>query len=579
MKAAATYAWSQLKGFRTFIVASILLLIGTEILGIYIPYLFGGIINTLSKTTEGIYGTALLAIGALFASHLISWLRDYVDLKKYFFSFTEKIEESSSEKLMALSPGQHMSMNSGTILETLGMGISSIRDFVVTILFNLLPNMFYVGLSLIAIALVSWQIAIAVVLLTSIYLFASIRFNKHYEPILLDLEGEHKKRGKFKSEMLRNAMSVKLSGNEDWFIENYGREIVRVNALAKSIWLKYNFGANLIGLSRIGVSAVTILLGIYLIQSGHQTVGTFVTLFAWSGGITARLGSIRSSLRDIARSLPPIQKYLELVNQEPAIKETGTRTGIPYGAISFRNVTFRYEGNAEGRGIENVSFDIEPGETVGIVGESGAGKSTVMRLLLRSWDPQSGGIYIDNIPLIDFAHSFRKDIAFVQQEGQLFDETVRFNLTLGMTSEEVADEELWNALEAAQLQKRVVGSELGLESVVGERGIKLSGGERQRLLMARAIIKKSKIIILDEATSHLDVKTEEAIFEQAIKQAAKGVTTLIVAHRFATLKSCSRILVMDDGKPVAFDTHSELYESCLIYRNLVNKQMLVTVPN
>lgn len=578
MKEAAKYAWSKLEGFRAFIIGSLILLIGSEILGIYIPYLFGTIINTLPKSTDGIYTMVAIAIGALFASYVISWVRDYIDLKKYFFKFTEKIEESSSEKLMTLSPGQHMSMNSGTVLETLGMGISAIRDFVVTILFNLLPNVFYVGLSLVAIMLVSRHIGIAVLCLSGLYLFTAQRFNKQYEPILLGLEEEQKKRGKFKSEMLRNAMSVKLSGCEDWFIESYGREIIRVNSLAQSIWLKYNFGANLIGLSRVGVTAVTLLLGIYLIETGHQTVGAFVTLFSWSGGITARLGSIRSCLRDLARSLPPIKKYLDLVNQEPEIRETGSRAKIPYGAISFRNVTFRYEGESKGRGIENVSFNIEPGETVGIVGESGAGKSTIMRLLLRSWDPQSGGIYIDSIPLTDFERGFRKDIAYVQQEGQLFDETVRFNLTLGIT-DTISDVALWQALEATELKKRIEKSELGLESIVGERGIKLSGGERQRLLMARAIIRRAKIIILDEATSHLDVKTEETIFEQAIKQAAKGVTTLIIAHRFATLKSCNRILVMDDGLLVAFDTHAKLLKSCSIYQNLVEKQMLVTRPN
>ncbi len=574
------YAWTQvMDGFKGVVILSMHLLIASELLGIYIPYVFGNIINEMSLTSDNAYSLAFLALGALVASHLVGWLRDYVDLKKYFFQFTEKIEKSSSEKLMSLSPGQHMNMNSGMILETLGTGTASLRNFIVESLFTFLPDIFYVCMNLIVIMLMSWQIGLPVIVLSAFYLIASFRLFKYHQPKLQDLETETKSGGKFRSEMLRNAMSVKLGGHEDWFVDRYEEKIVHVNKLSQSIWLKYNFTSNLIGLLRVSVRMVPVFIGIHLVTTGHESLGTLVTLFSLASGITSRLNGIKNSVRNFSRFQPAIKKYLELVNQEPAIKETGTRTEIPYGAISFRNVTFRYEGSSEGRGIENVSFDIEPGETVGIVGESGAGKSTIMRLLLRSWDPQSGGIYIDNVPLTDFAHSFRQDIAFVQQEGQLFDETVRFNLTLGMTSKEASDEELWKALEAAQLMKRVASSELGLESVVGERGIKLSGGERQRLLMARAIVKKSKIIILDEATSNLDVTTEEAIYEQAIKQAAKDVTTLITAHRFATLKSCSRILVIDDGKLVAFDTHFELMNTCRIYRKLVEGQVLKTVSN
>ncbi len=578
MKKILLHSRSMMQGFGNFLFASLSLLIVSEVLGIYIPYQFGMIINDLGLKYENAYKIALLATGAMLASHITGWVRTYIDQKNYFFRFTEKIEGFSSEKLMSLSPGQHMKMNSGTILETLGTGMASLRNFISESLFTFVPDVFYVCLNLIAMFLLSWQVGVVVALLSAGYLYASMRMYRHYQPELLNLETQQKSGGKFRSEMLRNASSVKLGGNEDWFISRYVNKIIEVNSLSRSIWIRYNLAANLIGLLRILVRMVPVFIGIHLILSGQEAVGTLVTLFSLSSGITARLAGIKNSLRNFQRFEPSIKKYLDLMNEEPAIKETGTRTDIPYGGISFQNVTFRYESNAVGRGIENVSFEIAPGKMVGIVGTSGAGKSTIMKLLLRCWDPQSGGIYIDGAPLTDFARSFRKDIAFVQQEGQLFDETVRFNLTSGMTSE-VTEDDLWLALEAAQLKERIAESEFALDSVVGERGIKLSGGERQRLLMAQAIIRKSKIIILDEATSHLDVKTEEAIFEQAIKQAAKGTTMLIVAHRFATLKSCDSIIVMHEGSVVASGTHVELYESCSIYHDLVNKQMLVTAPN
>ncbi len=570
------YAWSQVEGFHRFIIISMILLIVGEIFGIYIPYLFGTLINEIQNSGEDQVTIAVLAICATISSHVFGWIREHIDLKKYFFTFSEKIEAHASERLMSLSLGQHMNMNSGTILETVGSGVNSLKDFVMILLFNLVPHIFYVTLSLCAITLVSWKMGFIVTALSLIYIYASITFNKLYEPKLLSLETEHKSRSKFKSEMLRNIVSVKVSGQEEWFKERYNNEISRVNNLARSIWLKYNFGSNFIGLIRIGITASVLFFGIFLVKAGQETAGTFVMFFSWAGGVTARLNSIRSNMRQLARSVPPIQKYVEMVGQEPDINETGQRTDIPFGQISFKNVTYIYPSKKRGRrrGVQNVTFEINPNEMVGIVGESGAGKSTIIKLLTRAWDCNSGGIYIDNIPLKDFASSFRKNIAFVQQEGQLFDETVRFNLIFGY-DKDLPDEVLKQALEDTQLLERIEHSEEGLDTLVGERGIKLSGGERQRLLMARAIVRKTKILVLDEATSHLDVNIEERIFQHAIKKASLNTTTLIVAHRFATLKSCNRIIVMDKGRLVAFDTHDNLMDTCSIYQNLVDKQSLV----
>jgi ABC-type multidrug transport system fused ATPase/permease subunit len=296
--------------------------------------------------------------------------------------------------------------------------------------------------------------------------------------------------------------------------------------------------------------------------------------FSWTTGIVARLSSFRSELRQLARILPPVRKYIELVSQVSNLNETGTREEIPFGAVSFKNVSFHYGSKDDsGRGLSNISFEIQPGEMVGIVGESGAGKSTLTKLLLRGWDTDSGGIYLDNIPLVDYAPTFRRQIVYIGQEGMPFDNTVRFNLTFGGEGD-VSDDVLWEKLDNAQLADRIRQTPEGLDSIVGERGIRLSGGERQRLFMAQAMIRKAKILILDEATSHLDVNTEEIIFQRAIKEASRGVTTLIVAHRFATLKSCDRIMVLDNGRLISFDTHQALMRTCSIYKELVSKQDL-----
>ncbi|MDQ5953168.1 MAG: ATP-binding cassette, subfamily bacterial [Patescibacteria group bacterium] len=582
MKAITKYVWGQLAEFRGYIIASFALLMASDILGLCSIYLYGSIINELPKLAQGggwqnTITFTLISIAVMVISHVIMFLREHIDIKKYFFDVDEKIERHAMDKITMLSLGQHMKMNSSVVHETVSKGISAIGDFLRTVLFSLLPNVMYVIFSLVAISLMSWQMGFLVISLSASWMYASIRLNKSFEGKFLNLKEEDQKRSKFKSEMLRNVVSVKLGGIEQWFTGQYSRETTRVNQISKSVWVKYSMLASLIGLIRVILNASVLLFGVYLVYTGKENLGAFAMFVSWTSGVTGRLGSIRNDLRGLARSNPSIVKYLELIAQDPDLDETGTEENIPFGRIHFDNVSYRYpeDKNKGDRGISNVTFEIHAGETVGIVGQSGAGKSTMVKLLLRGWDPHSGGIYIDNIPLSKFSRKFRQNFAFVEQEGQLFDETIRFNLTFGM-NKEVDDQTLWQILRDVKLEERVMSTEKGLGSMVGERGIRLSGGERQRLLMARAMARKAKILILDEATSNLDVETEDSIFQSAIQKASVGSTTIIIAHRFATLKSCNRVIVMDEGKLIAFDTHEELMRYCSVYRNLVEKQNLVT---
>lgn len=570
MKEVVKHAWVQLKGFHAFIVISFALLIVGEFFSIATPYFFGQIVNELGGTMRDAYVYGFIAIGLLISSHITSWIREQFDFKNYFFTFSEKIEGYAVMRLMKQSMGQLLQMNSGVISETMGRGTGTLRDFVIQVLFNLIPHVLYVTLSIIAICLVSPIMGFSIFAVSMVYLYFSFKLNKKYEQPLLDLEEEVRNRGKFKSELLRNSNQVKLVGHEEWFNRKYMGEVKRVNAIERALWLGYGNGSSLVGFIRLGVTLVVIFLGIYLVRSGQETTGTMVMFISWSGGIVTRLGSIRQVMRQVARCIPTIQKYIDLVDTESDLPDTGTRREIPFGRISMSNVTYTY-GRGNNRGIKDVTFDIEAGETVGIVGPSGAGKTTIIRLLTRAWDPTSGGIYFDNTPLTEYAQSYRQQIAFVQQEGQLFDDTIRFNLTFGVDSE-MDDDLLWKALRDARLEERIKGAKGGLNALVGERGIKLSGGERQRLLIAQAILRKAKVLILDEATSQMDAKTEESIFNNIIRKKLAGVTTIIIAHRFATLKSCSRIMVMDGGRLIAFDSHSKLMQSCEIYRELVKKQ-------
>jgi ATP-binding cassette subfamily B protein len=219
---------------------------------------------------------------------------------------------------------------------------------------------------------------------------------------------------------------------------------------------------------------------------------------------------------------------------------------------------------------------IEPGQTVAFVGESGAGKSTIVKAIVRAQDPAEGQIIIDgnDLRVLDLKH-YRKSIGIVDQDVSLFDQTLRYNITYGVKdgSTAITDRELSAVAEASRIDRFFDRLEKGFDTLIGERGVKLSGGERQRVGIARALVKNPDILIFDEATSNLDSENEEMIRE-SIESASRGRTTIIIAHRFSTIKKVDKVFVFDKGKLVGEGTHAELTLSCEQYQRLVKNQQL-----
>lgn len=568
------YAWGQTVGFRRIIAKSFSLLILLEILGLMVPLLFGKIINDLNKGGGGAYIYIAMAFFIMAGSDVAQFLKERIDLRHYFFDISKTIERDAFQKLLKMSVGQHMNMNSGVVQSDIGSGISAIKDLIILALFQIVPNIIYIILTVIALTILSWKLAISVVVLGSVSLLLYIKLNEMFAPRLLHLQEMRRKQGKYRSERMRNVTTVKLLGQERRMIKEYDEEIGKVNELAKEHWLGYMTRSHLIRFLNTLTVISSLVVGTYLINRGEHDAGTFVVFYSWVGGIVSRIGMLRGNSRELAQLAPPIRKYLDLVEEKPEIDENGTITDIPYGRIEFRNVSFKYKKKRQhGGGLEDVTLEINPGETVGIVGMSGAGKSTLVKLLLRGHDPDSGGIYIDGVALPHYAPSYRTHIGYVQQEEILFDDTIRYNMELGL-DHHLSDEELWKALSDVALESRIRKSEHKLDTIVGERGIKLSGGERQRLTIARAALMKPRILILDEATSHLDVENEHLVSNNVIRRVAASTTTIMIAHRFATLKSCNRIIVMHKGRLIGFDSHEALLETCSIYKMLVDRQNL-----
>lgn len=242
--------------------------------------------------------------------------------------------------------------------------------------------------------------------------------------------------------------------------------------------------------------------------------------------------------------------------------------GAVRGSVDFENVEFAYD--PEEPVLKNVSFSVKPGETVALVGPSGAGKSTVANLIPRFYDVARGNVKLDGVDVRDaLQHELRQNIAIVSQEPILFADTIYENIRLGKPDATPA--EIEDALRRAAAYDFVMSLENGWDTLVGERGGRLSGGQRQRIAIARAFLKNAPILILDEATSALDSESEAEI-QSALEELVKGRTTFMIAHRFSSIRTATRILVFDAGRIVADGPHAEVYANCPLYRELYDKQ-------
>jgi ATP-binding cassette subfamily B protein len=240
------------------------------------------------------------------------------------------------------------------------------------------------------------------------------------------------------------------------------------------------------------------------------------------------------------------------------------------GEISFENVVFHYPSRKALAALDGVSLNVRPGETVALVGPSGAGKSTIIQLLLRFYDPDQGSIRLDGTDLRDMARSdFRRHLALVPQDPVIFADTARENIRFGRPDASDADVEA--AARAAAAHEFLTALPDGYDSYVGERGVMLSGGQKQRIAIARAILRDAPVLLLDEATSALDAESERAV-QMAVDELSKDRTTIIVAHRLATVKKADRIVVFDEGRIVADGSHAELVREGGLYARLAELQ-------
>ncbi len=343
---------------------------------------------------------------------------------------------------------------------------------------------------------------------------------------------------------------------------------------------------------RIGTRAVMTVIVIFLVFTGivgvlwigardvradTMTEGELVQFLIYAIMVAGGVAALSEIWGELQRAAGATERLVELLESEDNVKDPGAPKELPKltGAVGFENVTFHYPSRPNIAALNNVSLDVKPGETIALVGPSGAGKTTIIQLLLRFYDPDQGRITVDGTELKDVAReAFRASIALVPQDPVIFATSARENIRFGRP--DATDAEVEDAAKAAAAHEFLSALPDGYESYVGERGVMLSGGQKQRIAIARAILRDAPILLLDEATSALDAESEAAV-QKAVETLSENRTTLVVAHRLATVKKADRIIVFDKGEIVAQGSHDALVAEGGLYARLARLQFTADI--
>jgi len=480
----------------------------------------------------------------------------------------DEVKNAAFTNFLYLDTAYHGSVNTGEIVGALDRGATAIMVVLYEIFGqNLVPPLLVVIGGLTALLLKNPWIALMVFLPLPVYLLAANRLSGRMQERELEVSQAFETVSKESYDIASNSRIVKKFARE----RHEARTQMSLLGKARSsqfggerLWAVIeNVQACISTAGRVGVIA----FGGYLVLTRKCTVGDYVLFIALQDMVYGPISQLAIILPKLRRNLSRVEKLFEILEEGRNVSNAHGAQALPARdhSVEFRNLSFRY-GSNERWTLKDVNFTVPAGSTVALIGASGSGKSTLMNLMQRLYDPQEGSILIDGQDIRNVTQeSLREQIAVVPQEVDLFSRTILENIGYGLDG--ITPAEVERAARMAQAHEFILRCEQGYDTEVGERGFKLSGGERQRIGIARAIVRDPKILILDEATSHLDNESERLI-QVAMEKVTEGRTCFIIAHRLSTVRKADVVVVFSEGGIEAVGTHEELWNTSETYRNL-----------
>ena len=576
------YLWpDKRKDLKLRVSFAIIALILAKIASVSTPLVLGASVNSLTELSSGINLFMLVPIALIVgygATQIISFA--FVQVRDGLFSKVSQhairqVSLTMFKHLHNLSLQFHLNRQTGALAKFIDRGTKGIDFLLRYALFNIVPTFFEIFLvsGILFYLYGPWY---AVITLTTISLYSFLTFT------ITEWRNVFRKRmnqadNDISTKMidsLLNYETVKYFNNESFEFKRLDKSLENYESAAN----KTRHALSLLNVSQtvIIMTGITIMLvmSAYGIKNGDIDVGGFVVINAYMLQLYQPLNFLGSVYREIRQSLTDMENMFNLLEVKSTTQEVNKK--IPEGntaEIKFDQVSFDYD--VRRTIIKNISFTVPDGKKVAIVGPTGAGKSTISRLLFKFYEPKSGNIYVNNININRVSQdSLREIIGVVPQDTVLFNDTIHYNIAYGNTK--ASEEQVISAAKNADIHDFISSLPDGYQTIVGERGLKLSGGEKQRVAIARTILKNPKIFFFDEATSALDTSTEKEI-QKNLEKVSKNKTTLIIAHRLSTAANADQIIVLDKGEIIEQGTHEELLSQKGKYFEMWGKQKPTTV--
>jgi ATP-binding cassette, subfamily B, bacterial len=582
--------------YRRDLTFFVLLVIGSSVIGVLTPLLAGRIINRIA----GLEGTAadIVRIALLIAA--LAVVDAGISLVTRWFSarigegVIYDLRSRVFEHVQRMPVAFFTRTQTGALVSRLNNDVIGAQQAFTSTLSGVLSNAIGLVLTAGVMFSLSWQITSLSLVLVPVFVLPARRIGRRLQEITRESYGLNASMNATMTERFNvaGALLVKLFGRPDVEAAGFSGRAARVRDIGV---LSAMYGRTFFtALTLVAALATALVYGLggWLAFTGSLSPGDVVALALLLSRLYGPLTALSNVRVDVMSAMVSFDRVFEVLDLEPMIREEPDAVAVPAGdrSIEFEHVSFSYPSAAEvslpsledvslpehggpTAVLHDVSFRVEPGHLVALVGHSGAGKSTIANLLPRLYDATSGTVRVGGVDVRRVTlGSLRDAIGVVSQDAHLFHDTIRANLLYARP--EATEAQLWEALSGARIGGLVRSLPDGLDTVVGDRGYRLSGGEKQRLAIARVLLKAPGIVILDEATAHLDSESEVAV-QHALDAALTGRTSLVIAHRLSTIRSADQILVVDDGRIVESGTHAELLALGGRYADLYRTQFAV----
>ncbi len=536
-------------------------------------YLLGKVVDAATQLNqEHIKLFLVLYIAVSMAPPILNRIRNMYEIRKTDFDFFNHIQRTTLFKSLNLSLGQLRREHSGFKQDVLRSGENSLDYFHMLIVDEILPSASSFIVAMVGLYFLGPTFFWVALIFSVVYIGYGSYANSTVRKPLRELIDKRIHRSKVYVDLLRSLFFIKFANQKHTAADHLGVAQADVRNFGVSLWTRFHWMmvvSDLMLLSFYGIFGYVAYLGL---ADGSITVGSLVPTFSWMFLLSTALSRVRNLQRRTLVALSDLEKMFTMLEQKTDIHIEPDARAIKVfeDKITFDSVAFDYHEGKKGA-LQDITFEIKKGEKVALVGRSGSGKTTIVSLMLRLFDPTAGSISVDRVELKALELSDWHDmLAYVPQDGDLLDISIRDNILFG-AKRQVTEHEIEAVLEKAGIKEFIHNLPNGVDTLVGERGVKLSGGQKQRVCIARALIKDAPILLLDEATSSLDSETETVV-NKAIWEMLGDKTGVVIAHRLSTIIDADKIIVMDHGQIVGIGTHKELLKSTPYYKTLVDAQ-------